>query len=104
MMLIDVGYAITSDSPSIRFVHPIILLPYRFPVPRYIDTEQGGSQARFLLCKVNKSVIHFIHIYSIYMRKKRRQKLEIWKGGWGIERDSFISKFYSNNFLSNSIP
>ena len=25
----------------------------RFPVPRYIDTEQGGSQARFLLCKVN---------------------------------------------------
>ena len=24
----------------------------RFPVPRYIDTEQGGSQARFLLCKV----------------------------------------------------
>ena len=53
MMLIDVGYAITSDSPSIRFVHPIIL-PYRFPVPRYIDTEQGGSQARFLLCKVNQ--------------------------------------------------
>lgn len=24
----------------------------RFPVPLYIDTEQGGDQARFLLCKV----------------------------------------------------
>ena len=30
----------------------------RFPVPRYIDTEQGGSQARFLLCKVNPSQTH----------------------------------------------
>ena len=24
----------------------------RFPVPRFIDTDQGGSQARFLLAKV----------------------------------------------------
>jgi len=30
----------------------------RFPVPRYIDTEQGGSQARFLLSKVNPSQTH----------------------------------------------
>jgi len=30
----------------------------RFPMPRYIDTEQGGSQARFLLCKVNPSQTH----------------------------------------------
>lgn len=28
------------------------ILSGRFPVPRYIDTEQGGSQARFLLSKV----------------------------------------------------
>lgn len=27
-------------------------------MPRYIDTEQGGSQARFLLCKVNPSQTH----------------------------------------------
>jgi len=34
------------------------VLMTRFPVPRYIDTEQGGSQARFLLCKVNPSQTH----------------------------------------------
>lgn len=33
-------------------------LAVRFPVPRYIDTEQGGSQARFLLSKVNPSQTH----------------------------------------------
>lgn len=34
------------------------ILQSRFPVPRYIDTEQGGSQARFLLSKVNPSQTH----------------------------------------------
>ena len=34
------------------------ILQARFPVPRYIVTEQGGSQARFLLCKVNPSQTH----------------------------------------------
>ncbi|KNC83904.1 protein transporter Sec23A [Sphaeroforma arctica JP610] len=30
----------------------------RFPVPRFIDTDEGGSQARFLLAKVNPSQTH----------------------------------------------
>lgn len=34
------------------------ILANRFPMPRYIDTEQGGSQARFLLSKVNPSQTH----------------------------------------------
>ncbi|KAI8925530.1 hypothetical protein BC831DRAFT_460352 [Entophlyctis helioformis] len=34
------------------------LLGERFPIPRYIDTDQGGSQARFLLSKVNPSTTH----------------------------------------------
>ncbi|KAI9357972.1 hypothetical protein DFJ73DRAFT_820073 [Zopfochytrium polystomum] len=34
------------------------LLMDRFPIPRYIDTVQGGSQARFLLSKVNPSTTH----------------------------------------------
>lgn len=34
------------------------ILLTRFPMPRYIDTEQGGSQARFLLSKVNPSQTH----------------------------------------------
>ncbi|XP_018496150.1 protein transport protein Sec23A [Galendromus occidentalis] len=34
------------------------ILQSRFPMPRYIDCDQGGSQARFLLSKVNPSVTH----------------------------------------------
>ncbi|KAJ3092767.1 GTPase-activating protein S23 [Quaeritorhiza haematococci] len=34
------------------------LIAERFPVPRYIDCDQGGSQARFLLSKVNPSTTH----------------------------------------------
>lgn len=30
----------------------------RFPIPRFIDCDQGGSQARFLLAKVNPSTTH----------------------------------------------
>nr|CAH7737171.1 unnamed protein product [Callosobruchus chinensis] len=39
------------------------ILQTRFPMPRYIDTEQGGSQARFLLSKVNPSQT-YNNIYS----------------------------------------
>lgn len=34
------------------------ILQARFPMPRYVDCDQGGSQARFLLCKVNPSQTH----------------------------------------------
>ncbi|KAJ1954019.1 GTPase-activating protein S23 [Dispira parvispora] len=34
------------------------LLVDRFPVPRYIVCDQGGSQARFLLTKLNPSTTH----------------------------------------------
>lgn len=34
------------------------ILQERFPMPRYIDTEYEGSQARFLLSKVNPSQTH----------------------------------------------
>jgi len=34
------------------------ILQTRFPMPRYIDTQHGGSQARFLLSKVNPSQTH----------------------------------------------
>lgn len=34
------------------------LLVDRFPVPRYVDCDHGGSQARFLLSKVNPSTTH----------------------------------------------
>lgn len=34
------------------------LLLDRFPIPRYIECDQGGSQARFLLSKLNPSTTH----------------------------------------------
>lgn len=34
------------------------ILGSRFPMPRYIDCDSGGSQARFLLSKVNPSQTH----------------------------------------------
>ena len=34
------------------------LLQQRFPVPMYIECDQYGSQARFLLAKLNPSVTH----------------------------------------------
>ena len=34
------------------------LLAERFPIPRYIVCDQGGSQARFLLSKLNPSTTH----------------------------------------------
>ncbi|EEB99542.1 hypothetical protein MPER_00765, partial [Moniliophthora perniciosa FA553] len=40
------------------------LLVDRFPIPRYIVCDQGGSQARFLLSKLNPSTTHMSN--SIY--------------------------------------
>lgn len=34
------------------------IITFRFPVPRYIDCDEGGSQARFLLSKLNPSTTH----------------------------------------------
>ncbi|EGD80943.1 SEC23B protein [Salpingoeca rosetta] len=34
------------------------ILASRFPLPRYVDCDQGSSQARFLLSKVNPSQTH----------------------------------------------
>ena len=34
------------------------ILVSRFPLPRFVETEHEGSQARFLLCRVNPSQTH----------------------------------------------
>jgi protein transport protein SEC23 len=38
----------------------------RFPIPRYIVCDQGGSQARFLLSKLNPSTTHMSSVNSMY--------------------------------------
>merc|ERR1712083_1077381 len=40
------------------------ILGDRFPVPRYIQTNAGGSQARFLTSKVNPSQTHSNNAYA----------------------------------------
>ncbi|XP_064103382.1 protein transport protein Sec23A-like [Macrobrachium nipponense] len=40
------------------------ILATRYPIPRYVETEQGGSQARFLLSKVNPSQTHNNAMYG----------------------------------------
>ena len=35
-----------------------LIIQARFPMPRYVVTEEGGSQARFLISKVNPSQTH----------------------------------------------
>lgn len=39
------------------------LLVDRLPIPRYIVVDQGGSQARFLLSKLNPSTTH-VNLYG----------------------------------------
>lgn len=38
--------------------HAQAIMANRFPVPRYIVCDQGKSQARFLMAKLNPSVTH----------------------------------------------
>ncbi|TDZ17373.1 Protein transport protein sec23 [Colletotrichum orbiculare MAFF 240422] len=40
------------------------LITDRFPLPRFIVTDQGGSQARFLLSKLNPSTTHTTGAYG----------------------------------------
>ena len=48
-----------------NMVPPIIVsLMINLSTNRYISTEQGGSQARFLLCKVNPSQTHNNAMYG----------------------------------------
>ncbi|GAV00548.1 hypothetical protein RvY_11379 [Ramazzottius varieornatus] len=41
-----------------------LILSSRFPMPRYVVTEEGGSQARFLVSKVNPSQTHANPMYA----------------------------------------
>jgi len=40
------------------------ILNQRFPVPRLVDCDQNGSQARFLLAKLNPSATHNSQAYG----------------------------------------
>ena len=42
-----------------------MILKERFPVPMFIQCDQYGSQARFLLAKLNPSVTHNSNINAL---------------------------------------
>ncbi|TFY60720.1 hypothetical protein EVJ58_g4957 [Rhodofomes roseus] len=52
------GYENFKDLLEAPVVDAQELLADRFPIPRYIVCDQGGSQARFLLSKLNPSTTH----------------------------------------------
>ena len=68
------------------------ILAERFPAPRYIDTEQGGSQARFLLSKVNPSQTHN-NMYAYGAVSKLSFSLLFW----------IIRSMYNIEFIYQSI-
>ena len=49
------GFKLLLEGPK---ADALDLLMDRFPIPRFIDCDQGGSQARFLLSKLNPSTTH----------------------------------------------
>ncbi|KAG2366093.1 hypothetical protein BDR07DRAFT_1458826, partial [Suillus spraguei] len=56
------------------------LLVDRFPIPRYIVCDHGGSQARFLLSKLNLSATHMST--SMYGTAQAAGAVMIAKGEW----------------------
>ncbi|KAI5959749.1 uncharacterized protein KGF55_004981 [Candida pseudojiufengensis] len=44
----------------------ISLLMNRFPLPRFIDCDEGGSQARFLMAKLNPSTSYATNVNHFY--------------------------------------
>lgn len=69
------------------------ILAGRFPAPRYIDTEQGGSQARFLLSKVNPSQTHNnMYAYGGVSFQKKKLIFYVFH---------FFMKIFKNNFLKS---
>jgi protein transport protein SEC23 len=66
----DAGYA---EQPSYANFKKLLELPKkdaeelmreRFPYPRYVETDEGGSQARFLIAKINPSTTHHNQAYG----------------------------------------
>lgn len=54
------------------------LLLDRFPIPRYVLCDQGGSQARFLLSKLNPSTTHATLGRESFSRADCASLLEEW--------------------------
>lgn len=44
----------------------MMLLMDRFPLPRFIDCDEGGSQARFLMAKLNPSTSYATNVNHLY--------------------------------------
>lgn len=66
----DAGYA---DQPKFENFKKLLELPRsdaeelvkeRYPYPRYVETDQEGSQARFLMAKINPSTTHHNQAYG----------------------------------------
>ncbi|CAL1216674.1 unnamed protein product [Candida parapsilosis] len=63
------------------------LLVDRFPLPRFIDCDEGGSQARFLMAKLNPSTSYATNVNHFY--------------GWGDRSDVFTDDVNLQSFMDH---
>jgi protein transport protein SEC23 len=66
----DAGY---QNRPEYEYLNKLLTMPKdeaqqvmeeRFPFPRYIECDEGTSQARFLIAKINPSTTHHTQSYN----------------------------------------
>ena len=65
----------------------MLLLVDRFPLPRFIDCDEGGSQARFLMAKLNPSTSYATNVNHFY--------------GWGDRSDVFTDDVNLQLFMDH---
>lgn len=65
----------------------MLLLVDRFPLPRFIDCDEGGSQARFLMAKLNPSTSYATNVNHFY--------------GWGDRSDVFTDDVSLQLFMDH---
>ncbi|CAK9442189.1 uncharacterized protein LODBEIA_P59320 [Lodderomyces beijingensis] len=63
------------------------LLSDRFPLPRFIDCDEGGSQARFLTAKLNPSTSYATNVNHFY--------------GWGERTDVFTDDINLQSYMEH---
>ncbi|KAI5949541.1 hypothetical protein KGF54_005418 [Candida jiufengensis] len=55
----------------------LLVLTNRFPLPRFIDCDEGGSQARFLMAKLNPSTSYATNVNHFYGYSSDRSNTDI---------------------------
>ncbi|CAI5760421.1 unnamed protein product [Candida verbasci] len=80
-------YAYFKDFLEAPKKEAMLLLMDRFPLPRFIDCDEGGSQARFLMAKLNPSTSYATNVNHFY--------------GFGDRSDVFTDDISLSSYLDH---